>query len=52
MWTNANRVDYDRGYLRYPSDLTDAEWWLVGPLIPPASTTVAFVDICSVSMRL
>ena len=36
MWTNANRVDYDRGYLRYPSDLTDAEWALVGPLIPPA----------------
>jgi transposase len=35
MWTNANRVDYDRGYLRYPSDLTDAEWALVGPLIPP-----------------
>ena len=36
MWTNANRVSYDRGYLRYPSDLTDAEWALVGPLIPPA----------------
>jgi transposase len=36
MWTNANRVGYDRGYLRYPSDLTDAEWALVGPLIPPA----------------
>jgi transposase len=36
MWTNANRVSYDRGYLRYPSDLTDAEWVLVGPLIPPA----------------
>ncbi len=36
MWTNANRVGYARGYLRYPSDLTDAEWALVGPLIPPA----------------
>src|SRR5439155_10182334 len=22
--------------LRYPSDLTDAEWMLVGPMIPPA----------------
>jgi transposase len=22
--------------LRYPSDLTDAEWRFVGPLIPPA----------------
>jgi len=36
MWANAIRVHYDRGYLRYPSDLTDAEWALVGPLIPPA----------------
>jgi len=36
MWTNANRGGYDRGHLRYPSDLTDAEWALVGPLILPA----------------
>ena len=26
----------DRSKLRYPSDLTDAEWALVEPLIPPA----------------
>ena len=36
MWTNENRGRYDRGTLRYPSDLTDPEWELVGPLIPPA----------------
>ncbi len=36
MWTNENRGCYDRSTLRYPSDLTDAEWALVGPLIPPA----------------
>jgi transposase len=36
MWTTENRGRYDRGKLRYPSDLTDAEWALVGPLIPPA----------------
>jgi transposase len=36
MWTNENRVRYDRGGLRYPSDLTDAEWAHVEPLIPPA----------------
>ena len=36
MWTNENRARYDRGRLRYPSDLTDAEWAHVGPLIPPA----------------
>jgi transposase len=36
MWTSANRARYDRSKLRYPSDLTDAEWALVAPLIPPA----------------
>ena len=30
-----NRGRYDRSCLRYPSDLTDAEWDLIGPLIPP-----------------
>ena len=35
MWTNENRARYDRSHLRYPSDLTDAEWKLVEPLIPP-----------------
>ena len=28
---------YDRSKLRYPSDLTDEEWALIGPLIPPRS---------------
>ena len=36
MWTSENRTLYDRSELRYPSDLTDAEWALVAPLIPPA----------------
>jgi transposase len=36
MWTNENRARYDRSKLRYPSDITDAEWVLVEPLIPPA----------------
>ena len=36
MWTNENRSRYDRNRLRYPSDLTDAEWAQVEPLIPPA----------------
>ena len=36
MWTQANRRRYDRGKLRYPSDLTDEEWSHVAPLIPPA----------------
>ena len=29
MWTTENRGHYDRGELRYPSDLTDEEWQLV-----------------------
>ena len=36
MWTNENRGRYDRSRLRYPSDLTDEEWALVEPFIPPA----------------
>jgi transposase len=36
MWTAENRRRYDRSHLRYPSDLTDAEWGLVAALIPPA----------------
>jgi transposase len=35
MWTSKNRGRYDRSKLRYPSDLTDEEWDLVEPLIPP-----------------
>lgn len=36
MWTSENRARYDRSGLRYPSDLTDGEWALIEPLIPPA----------------
>src|ERR1700692_3066877 len=36
MWTLENRPLYNRDKLRYPSDLTDAEWHHIEPLIPPA----------------
>ncbi len=36
MWTSENRSRYSRDGLRYPSDLTDAEWAEVEPAIPPA----------------
>lgn len=36
MWSKENRARYDRSRLRYESDLTDAEWAEVEPLIPPA----------------
>lgn len=36
MWTKSNRGTYNRDGLRYPSDLTDAEWALIESLIPPS----------------
>ena len=36
MWTVEQRQAHDRAGLRYPSDLTDVEWGLVAPFIPPA----------------
>ena len=36
MWTAEHRRLAARQGLRYPSDLTDAEWGLIEPMIPPA----------------
>jgi transposase len=36
VWTEENRGRDERSKLRYPSDLTDEEWALTEPLIPPA----------------
>jgi len=36
MWKPEHRRAAARHGLRYPSDLTDAEWVLVEPMIPPA----------------
>ena len=36
MWTPEHRRAADRHSLRYPSDLSNAEWALVEPMIPPA----------------
>src|SRR4051795_6830865 len=36
MWKPEHRAAADRRGLRYESDLTDAEWALVAPLIRPA----------------
>jgi transposase len=35
MWKVEHRAALVRHGLRYPSDLTDAEWALIAPLIPP-----------------
>ena len=44
MWKPEHRRAADRNGLRYPSDLTDAEWALVEPLIPPAGMADANVQ--------
>jgi transposase len=36
MWKPEQRRAADRRGLRYPSDLRDAEWALIEPLVPPA----------------
>jgi hypothetical protein len=35
MWTTKNRARYERKGLRYESDLTDEEYALIEPFLPP-----------------
>jgi putative transposase len=37
MWTDITRVQFARSGLRLPSDLTDAEWQVLEPLLPTRS---------------
>ena len=37
-WNVITRRQYSREGLRYPSDLTDREWELLRPLVPPAKS--------------
>ena len=39
MWTPETRAEHDRDELRYPSDVTDAEWLIFAPLLPPPAKT-------------
>jgi putative transposase len=39
IWTPDTRAEHDRDDLRYPSDLTDAEWEILAPLLPPPAKT-------------
>src|SRR3712207_5840774 len=34
MWTPATRRQHSRDHLRYKTDLTDAEWALIEPIMP------------------
>ena len=37
MWTDEHRKAYRRGGSGFPSDMTDSEWRVLGPLIPDAT---------------
>jgi transposase len=37
-WTGIARREHSREGLRYPNDMTDREWLLTAPFIPPAKT--------------
>ena len=39
MWTPATRRQHSRDQLRYGSDLTDAEWEIIAPFMPPPAGT-------------
>ena len=39
MWTPTTRRRHSRAGLRYGSDLTDAEWMLLEPLLPAAAAS-------------
>jgi transposase len=36
MWTDEHRAAYRQTGVGFPSDLTDAQWAVIEPLIPPA----------------
>lgn len=36
MWTDITRQEHNRKNARYPSDMSDAEWAVIAPFIPPA----------------
>ena len=36
MWTPTTRQQHSRDELRYLTDLTDAEWGIIEPLLRPA----------------
>jgi transposase len=39
MWTPMTRQQHSRDHLRYGSDLTDSEWAIIAPLLPPVRKT-------------
>ena len=46
MWTPATRKNYSRNGLRYQSDVTDEEWRVIEPYLPPAKRTADYPEGC------
>ena len=44
MWTPKTRSQHDREHLRYGSDLTDKEWQLIEPFLPPPEVAMTVHD--------
>lgn len=49
-WSETTRAQHDRRSLRYASDVTDAEWDIIEPFMPPPSNLgrpqeVAFYEV-------
>lgn len=39
MWTSTAREQHNRDQLRYRRDLTDEEWAILAPFMPPPART-------------
>ena len=46
MWTPATRKNYSRNGLRYQSDVTDEEWRVIEPYLPPAAPMGGRAVLC------
>ncbi len=46
MWKPEHRSAADRSHLRYPSDLTDAEWSIVEPMFACETWRAATLGEC------
>ena len=47
MWTPTTRRQHSRDHLRYETDLTDAEWALIEPLMQCAKAAWATMGVAS-----
>ena len=57
MWTEITRPQYERNNRRYASDLSDAEWDLIAPYMPPPKAlgrprTTALRDVVNAILYL